>query len=68
MVTDITPFKMIPGTIRDRDERFEIAGIGKLIEVHHAVITMLDQMADNRGADEPCPTRNNNCFQTRSRE
>jgi hypothetical protein len=28
---------------------------------------MLDQMADNRGADEPCPTRNNNCFQTRSR-
>jgi len=67
VIADIATFEVVVGMIRDRYQRFEVAGVCELVEVHHATIAMLNQMANNSGADKPCPTGYDNCFQTLSR-
>ena len=66
VVANIAAFELVPGIIRDRFQLLEVAGVSEIVEVHHAVITVLHQMTDKRGADEPCPAGNDYCFHTRS--
>jgi hypothetical protein len=51
-IADIHLLKGVPGTARYRCQGLKVPGIGQLVQVHHMVRRMGDQMADQGGADE----------------
>src|SRR5690606_17575914 len=50
----------IPWACIDLGQRFQIAGIGQLVEVEHLVLGVLNQMADQRRSDEAGSAGNKN--------
>src|SRR5262245_5669294 len=56
-VADVSLNEAVPLVTRDGIERAQVAGVGQLVEVQHAMIARLDQVSDERRADEPSPAR-----------
>ena len=59
-IADIGAAEMIARMALHRGERGKIAGIGQLIDDQHLVISVADQMPDQRRADESRSARDQN--------
>ncbi|MNE16219.1 hypothetical protein D3C80_1091580 [compost metagenome] len=51
-VGDIGLDEFVSGVVGDALQRFEVAGVGQLVEVEHFVFGVVDQVADQRRANE----------------
>jgi hypothetical protein len=63
MIADITPDKMILRAFSHRYQRFEVAGIGKLVKVDDTIVASIDQVTDHSGPNKARPTSDNDSFQ-----
>ncbi|MCY1458312.1 hypothetical protein D9M71_756840 [compost metagenome] len=64
-VTDIHFFESVTLATTDFRQRIEIAGIGQLIEVHHIVVSVMDNVADECRANEASTSGYDNFHSTK---